>query len=75
MAPGLTNREAAMEEFKKGDIVSIFANTKSCAYAIGKAAMGSKKILEKGKGVAIEILHKLNDGLWHLDNDIKINEY
>ena len=29
MAPGLTNREAAMEQFKKGDVVSVFANTKS----------------------------------------------
>ena len=75
MAPGLTNREAAMEPFKKGEIVTVYANTKSWAYAIGVAKMGAKKIAETKKGVAIEILHRLNDGLWHLDNDIKINEY
>ena len=50
--------------------MGIFANRKRCAYAIGIAKMSSRTILREQKGVAVEVLHMLNDGIWALDHKI-----
>jgi predicted ribosome-associated RNA-binding protein Tma20 len=59
-----------MEPFKKGTVVAVFAFRKTCAYAIGIAEMSNEKILKTGQGVAVTVLHRLNDGIWALQNKI-----
>lgn len=65
MAPGLTNPGGEMVEAEEGEIVSIFGHGKVHAIAIGKMLMSTEEILEKKKGMAIEMLHYLGDALFH----------
>ena len=52
--------------FFVGAIVSIFAEGKEHALAVGKTAMSTKDITEKNKGIGVENYHYLNDGLWNM---------
>jgi PUA domain protein len=40
------------------------AEGKTHALAIGLTKMSGKEIIEQNKGIAIENIHYLNDGLW-----------
>ncbi|PYD20137.1 RNA-binding protein, partial [Pseudomonas syringae pv. pisi] len=40
------------------------------ALAIGKLTMSTDEIKAKNKGVGIELLHYLGDGLWHFDASV-----
>lgn len=70
MCPGLTNPGGFMPEdsddtagLNKGDGVVIYAEGKEHALAIGVMKMSSKQIRSKNKGIGIEVIHFLGDGL------------
>mmetsp|Transcript_22289 Transcript_22289/g.27322 ORF Transcript_22289/g.27322 Transcript_22289/m.27322 type:complete len:205 (+) Transcript_22289:108-722(+) len=71
MCPGLTNPGGSMPEddgdkvgLEKGDGVVIFAEGKEHALAIGTMKMSSAAIRSKNKGIGIEVVHFLGDGLY-----------
>ena len=53
-----------IDEFPENSPVCIMAIGKTLPYALGIAKISSKEILEVNCGVAVEILHRLGDGLW-----------
>lgn len=69
MCPGLTSPGAKLpeENLDVDTIVTIYAEGKENALAIGKLTMSTDDIKSKNKGVGIELLHYLGDGLWNLD--------
>lgn len=69
MCPGLTSAGAKLPDtnFKKDSIVTIYAEGKETALAVGRLTMCTDDIKEKNKGIGIELLHYLGDGLWLLD--------
>ena len=82
MCPGLTNPGGVMPEdgeekdengfdlpgLAKGDGVVIFAEGKEHAIAIGVMTMSSAEVRTKNKGIGIEIVHYLGDGLYMSDD-------
>lgn len=68
MCPGLTSAGAKLPEtsLEEGSIVTIYAEGKENALAIGKLIMSTDEIKSKNKGIGIELLHYLGDGLWNL---------
>lgn len=66
MCPGLTSPGAKMTDVGAETIVAVMAEGKQHALAVGLTKMSSKQILEVNKGIAIETIHYLNDGLWHM---------
>merc|ERR1712002_429865 len=66
MCPGLTSAGAKMTESPEKTMVAVTAEGKEHAIAIGVTKMSTTKILEVNKGIGIENIHYLNDGLWHM---------
>ncbi|KAG9396044.1 Translation-associated RNA-binding hypothetical protein [Carpediemonas membranifera] len=66
MAPGLTNEQAHMDEVDENTPVALFAHGKEHPFGIGLTIMSSAEIKEKNAGVAVKLLHVLNDGLWKM---------
>jgi len=66
MCPGLTSPGAKMTPAPKGAIVAIMAEGKQNAIAVGMTAMSTEDITLVNKGVGVENIHYLNDGLWHM---------
>lgn len=66
MAPGLTSPGGLMDEVEAGEVVAITAEGKEHAMGIGITYMGTDEIRTENKGVAIELIQFLNDGLWKL---------
>lgn len=68
MCPGLTSAGASLpqENIEVEKIVMIYAEGKETALAIGKLLMSTDEIKSVNKGVGIEVLHFLGDGLWDL---------
>eukprot|EP00127_Corallochytrium_limacisporum_P002304 Clim_evm92s109 gene=Clim_evmTU92s109 len=64
MAPGLTSKGGELKPGKAGDIVAIMCEGKENAIAIGEMKLDSEEIASKNKGIAIDLIHFLNDGLW-----------
>ncbi|KAL5249773.1 hypothetical protein ACHWQZ_G018551 [Mnemiopsis leidyi] len=69
MCPGLTSPGADLpEECLPTDTpVSVHAEGKINALAIGHMKMSSDDIKSINKGVGIDNVHYLNDGLWRID--------
>lgn len=69
MCPGLTSSGAKLpeENLEVDTIVTIYAEGKDTALAVGKLTMSTDDIKSKNKGIGIELLHYLGDGLWNLD--------
>ncbi|EER32378.1 hypothetical protein CTRG_04049 [Candida tropicalis MYA-3404] len=67
MCPGLTSAGAKLpdENIEKDTIVTVYAEGKENALAIGKLLMSTDEIKSKNKGIGIELLHYLGDGLWN----------
>mmetsp|Transcript_2611 Transcript_2611/g.4090 ORF Transcript_2611/g.4090 Transcript_2611/m.4090 type:complete len:181 (+) Transcript_2611:24-566(+) len=65
MSPGLTSAGGHMEEAEAGEIVAIVAEGKQHALGIGVMLMSTQQIREENKGIAIETLTYLLDGLWN----------
>ncbi|KAB0799932.1 hypothetical protein PPYR_07812 [Photinus pyralis] len=66
MCPGLTSPGAEMVEAEKGTIVAVMAEGKQHALAIGMTALSTADIAKINKGIGIENIHYLNDGLWQM---------
>jgi len=68
MCPGLTSAGGNVgEEITIDTIVSVMAEGKQSALSIGRMQMSGKDIKEKNKGIALENVHYLSDGLWKLN--------
>ena len=50
----------------KDTVVAIMAEGKELALAIGLTAMSTDEIASKNKGIGVDNLHYLNDGLWNM---------
>lgn len=69
MVPGLRSDRAAIEsEVAKSKVVAIFAESKQHAIAIGVTKMSTADIRTTDKGIAVENIHYLGDGLWKTPN-------
>lgn len=67
MCPGLTSKGARLtQNVRSGSVVTIIAEGKEHALAVGILKMSPDEILKINKGVGIENIHYLNDGLWRL---------
>ncbi|VDN53722.1 unnamed protein product [Dracunculus medinensis] len=67
MCPGLTSPGAKMnEDIPKDSLVAIMAEGKEHALAIGIMKLSPEEIRSVNKGIGIENLHHLNDGMWKL---------
>jgi malignant T-cell-amplified sequence len=67
MCPGITSGGGAMPvELPEGAPVSVYAEGKQHALAIGTLVMSTADIRAKNKGIGIEVLHHLDDQLWHV---------
>lgn len=66
MCPGLTSPGAKLpeENLPVDTIVAVYAEGKENALAVGKLIMSTDDIKEKNKGIGIELVHYLGDGLW-----------
>lgn len=66
MCPGLTSPGAKMTSVPKGTVVAVVAEGKQHALAVGLTAMSTDDISKINKGIGIENIHYLNDGLWQM---------
>jgi PUA domain protein len=65
MCPGLTSPGATMhDEAEEGTPVAIYAEGKEHAVAIGVTTMSTEAIRKENKGIGVELMHSLQDGLW-----------
>mmetsp|Transcript_5006 Transcript_5006/g.12715 ORF Transcript_5006/g.12715 Transcript_5006/m.12715 type:complete len:93 (-) Transcript_5006:226-504(-) len=65
MCPGLTSAGASMEDVPEDTAVAIYAEGKTHALAVGLTKMSTADIKSKNKGIGVDTIHYLNDGLWH----------
>eukprot|EP00918_Siedleckia_nematoides_P074213 GHVU01162163.1.p1 GENE.GHVU01162163.1~~GHVU01162163.1.p1 ORF type:complete len:183 (+),score=22.06 GHVU01162163.1:89-637(+) len=66
MCPGLTSPGAKMTRLPAETVVGIFAEGKQHPLAIGLTKMSTDDMLSINKGVGVDNIHYLNDGLWHM---------
>jgi len=66
MCPGVTSPGGKMTNVPEDTVVAVMAEGKQHAIGIGVTKMSSEKILAVNKGIGIENIHYLNDGLWHM---------
>ncbi|CAI5972091.1 unnamed protein product [Closterium sp. NIES-65] len=67
MCPGLTSPGGKMDDGIPTDSpVAIFAEGKENALAIGYTKMSSDDIRKINKGIGVDLMHYLNDGLWKM---------
>lgn len=67
MCPGLTSPGATMhDELEADSPVAIYAEDKVHAMAIGITKLSTEEMRAVNKGVGVDNLHHLNDGLWKL---------
>lgn len=71
MCPGLTSPGAKLCEAPKDSICAVMAEGKEHALAIGILKMSTQDVQQINKGVGIETLHYLNDGLWNIKQGLK----
>lgn len=67
MCPGLTSPGGRVpDDIESETVVTIMAEDKEHALAIGLTKLSGKDIKGINKGIAVETVHYLNDGLWRL---------
>jgi len=64
MCPGLTSAGGKMVDVPAETIVTITAEGKQHALAVGLTKLSTEEIRSVNKGIAIDNIHYLNDGLW-----------
>jgi len=64
MCPGLTSPGARMTNVEKDTVVAVMAEGKQHALAIGYTKLSAADIQAKNKGIGVDNIHFLNDGLW-----------
>ncbi|CAG0890003.1 unnamed protein product, partial [Darwinula stevensoni] len=67
MCPGLTSPGALMTPASEKTLVAIMAEGKQHALAIGITKMSTEQIASVNKGIGVDNIHYLNDGLWNMD--------
>lgn len=66
MCPGLTSPGGRLAEgLPAGRIVAVMAENKQHALAVALTQLSTDDIRKTSKGVALEAVHYLNDGLWN----------
>ncbi|KAM7043065.1 malignant T-cell-amplified sequence 1 isoform 1-T1 [Acridotheres tristis] len=66
MCPGLTSPGAKLYPAAVDTVVAIMAEGKQHALCVGVMKMSAEDIEKVNKGIGIENIHYLNDGLWHM---------
>jgi malignant T-cell-amplified sequence len=69
MCPGLTSKGAVLPDspgYEKGQVVAIYAEGKEHALAVGVLTMSTEEIKSINKGIGVEVIQYLGDGLWHM---------
>ncbi|XP_054155112.1 malignant T-cell-amplified sequence 1-like [Oppia nitens] len=67
MCPGLTSKGAIMTpDLPVDSVVTVIAESKQHALSMGILKMSTNDIAKINRGIAIENVHFLNDGLWRL---------
>lgn len=66
MCPGLTSPGARLVPAEADTVVALMAEGKRHALCVGVMKMSAEDIERVNKGVGIENVHYLNDGLWHM---------
>ena len=61
----MANTCAAVQA-EAGEPVSIYAQDKEHALAVGRMMMSTEQVRADNKGHGVENLHYLTDGLWHV---------
>ena len=64
---GLTSPGGKLTEAAERTPVGIFCEGKEHAVCVGITTMSTADIASKNKGIGIEVIHFLNDGLWCMD--------
>lgn len=65
MVPGLRSERAVIQdEVERGRPVAVFAESKEHAIAVGITKMSTDQMRINDKGVAVESVHYVSDGLW-----------
>ena len=68
MCPGLTSPGAVIHDDVPEDTpVAIYAEGKEHALAVGITKMSTADIKSVNKGIGVDTIHHLNDGLWKLE--------
>ncbi|XP_065838449.1 malignant T-cell-amplified sequence 1-like [Oscarella lobularis] len=67
MCPGLTSPGAKMDEVDAGKVVAIMAEGKEHACAVGLTKLSTEDIQKVNKGIGVDNIHFLCDGLWLLN--------
>lgn len=73
MCPGLTSKGAILPEgpgFEKGNVVAVYAEGKEHALAIGRLTMSTDDIKKVNKGIGVDLIAYLGDGLWPLKDSV-----
>ena len=67
MAPGFTSAGGRLpvDAIEIGHPVAIYAEGKEHAVAVGVTLMSKEQIKTANKGIAVETVHYIADGLWH----------
>ena len=66
MCPGLTSPGAKMDDVPADFPVAIMAEGKQHAMGIGMTKKSSEDIMRVNKDIGIEVIHFINDSMWHL---------
>jgi PUA domain protein len=66
MCPGLTSRGGKVADVPKNTIVAIMAEGKQHALGVGITTLSSEEIAKVNRGIGIELVHYLMDGLWNM---------
>ena len=66
MCPGLTSPGARLQPATVDTVVAVTAAGKQHALCVGLMKMTAENIERVNKGIAIENVHYLNDGLWQM---------
>ncbi|XP_014669114.1 PREDICTED: malignant T-cell-amplified sequence 1-B-like [Priapulus caudatus] len=66
MCPGLTSPGAKLTSVPKDTPVAIMAEGKQHAVCIGLTKMSTDEMQSVNKGIGVDNLHYLNDGLWYM---------
>eukprot|EP00803_Ostreobium_quekettii_P004873 evm.model.scf_1630.3 EVM.evm.TU.scf_1630.3 scf_1630:4901-7295(+) len=72
MCPGLTSPGATMHDEVEADApVAIYAEDREHAMAVGITKMSSEEMRTINKGIGVDNLHYLNDGLWKMAEGVQ----
>lgn len=73
MCPGLTSKGAQLPNepgLLKNQVVAVYAEGKEHALAIGRLTMSTEDIKSVNKGIGVDLISYLGDGLWTLKDSI-----